>query len=407
MTTLEDYKPIVGPYAILRIKILASQLQGKKLKMVNSTRVGGGVAEMLERLTPLLNDIGIETHWDVIQGKDEFFQVTKSFHNALHGAPTKITNEMYEIYLEYTKANRRKLKFDEDYIVIHDPQPAALIEEKRPGSRWIWRCHIDVSHPQIDVWNFLVRWIKQYDGSIFSSPAFAKQLPIPQYLIHPSIDPLTDKNRELEKSEIDRVLEKYGIPQDKPIVTQISRYDKLKDPVGVVEAYKLAKREVDCRLLLVGNAATDDPEGLEVYNQVLEASEGDPDIHVLFLDPSIPIEINAFQRASTIIIQKSIREGFALTVTEGLWKGKPVIGGACGGIPIQIQHKINGILVHTIEGCAYYIRYLLNNPEFAAQLGERAHNTVKQNFLITRLLQDYLLLMIASAHQGESIIKLG
>jgi trehalose synthase len=254
------------------------------------------------------------------------------------------------------------------------------------------------------VWKFLEKYISQYHASIFSGPAFARRLPIPQYLIYPSIDPLIDKNKELPQDVIDKVLEKYNIPQDKPIITQISRFDKLKDPIGVVRAYQLAKKEVDCRLLLVGNAATDDPEGMEVYQEVLKVTEDDPDAHVIFLDPNDPIEVNAFQRASSIILQKSIREGFGLTVTEALWKGKPVIGGATGGILIQIQHNINGVLVHTVEGAAYQIKYLLNNPEFAKRLGDNGREYVRQNFLITRHLRDYLLLMIAMERPGESII---
>jgi len=404
---LSDYARIVGPGVIEEIELLARKVRGRRMKMVNSTAVGGGVAEMLAKTVPIFNELGIETKWDVIKGADSFFSVTKSFHNALHGMKVDIKNEMFDIFREFNEMNAREMTFDEDLIVIHDPQPAGLIEKKAEGKgKWVWRCHIDVSHPDMRVWDFLKQYIEKYDGSIFSSPSFAKTLPIPQFLIYPAIDPLSDKNRELPSYTVDRVLKKYNIPGNKPIITQISRFDRLKDPTGVIEAYKIAKRHVDCRLILAGGGATDDPEAGDVLARVKERAGDDPDVHILTLPPFSDLEINALQRASDVIIQKSIREGFGLTVSEGLWKGKPVIGSAVGGIPLQIKHNLTGALVYSIEGCAYQIRYLLSNPDFATKLGTWGKELIREKFLITRIVRNYILMLIALDKPGESIIEI-
>ena len=404
---LLDYEKIVGRETIGEIYLLAEKVRGKTMKMVNSTAVGGGVAEMLAKTVPIFNDLGIKTKWDVIKGQESFFSVTKSFHNALHGIKVDIKKEMFDIYNETNEINAAELNFDEDVIIIHDPQPAALIKKKEEGkNKWVWRCHIDISHPDVRVWQFLEEFIGKYDASIFSSPSFAKPLPILQYLIYPAIDPLSDKNKELPDHTINRVLRKYNISNKKPIITQISRFDRLKDPTGVIEAYKMAKRHVDCQLILGGGGATDDPEAGDVLAKVRERSKDDPDIHILELPPFSDLDINALQQASDIIIQKSIREGFGLTVTEGLWKGKPVIGSATGGIPLQIKHNLTGILVHSVEGCAYQIRYLLSNPDFAARLGQYGREIVREKFLITRIIRNYILLLIALDNPEKSVIEL-
>jgi trehalose synthase len=287
------------------------------------------------------------------------------------------------------------LKFDSDFVVIHDPQPAALIESRTGHhGHWIWRCHIDLSKPDPKVWNFLAPFVNHYDAAIFSSPAFARGLPIPQYLFYPSIDPLSDKNRELEPAFISEVLHRFQIDPLRPVLTQISRFDRLKDPVGVVRAYQIVKRYFDCQLVLAGGGAADDPEGEAVLAEVREASAIDPDIHILDLPPWSALEINALQRASTIIIQKSLREGFGLTVTEGLWKKKPVVAAAVGGIPAQIIHKRTGLLAHSIEGTAYQIRFLLSNPLIAQRLGENGHEHVREHFLITSNVRRYLTLFL-------------
>jgi len=404
---LSDYKEVVGRDVVGELYTLASHVGNRSVKMVNSTAVGGGVAEMLHRVVPLLNELGIETKWEVIKGGADFFDITKAFHNALQGKEDHFEQNIFDTYLAYNEMNYRQMSFEEDLIVIHDPQPAALIKwRNKRKNKWVWRCHIDMSHPNRQVWDFLRSYVELYDAAIFSSPLFSPQLNIPQYRFYPAIDPLADKNRELDGDYIDSVMEKYEIPRDKPIVTQISRYDPWKDPVGVIEAFKMARRHVDCRLLLVGDKAADDPEAEEILTQVKEAAGDDPDIRIIFLTHSIPTEINSFQRASDIVLQKSIREGFALTVSEALWKYRPVIGGAVGGIPAQIIHGYTGMLVHSAEGASLQIRSLLQQPELAKRLGESGHQRVKDEFLITKLLKRYLLLLLALDHPGESTILL-
>ena len=404
---LSDYKEVVGRDVVGELYTLASHVGNRSVKMVNSTAVGGGVAEMLHRVVPLLNELGIETKWEVIKGGADFFDITKAFHNALQGKEDHFEQNIFDTYLAYNEMNYRQMSFEEDLIVIHDPQPAALIKwRNKRKNKWVWRCHIDMSHPNRQVWDFLRSYVELYDAAIFSSPLFSPQLNIPQYRFYPAIDPLADKNRELDGDYVDSVMEKYEIPRDKPIVTQISRYDPWKDPVGVIEAFKMARRHVDCRLLLVGDKAADDPEAEEILTQVKAAAGDDPDIKIIFLTHSIPTEINSFQRASDIVLQKSIREGFALTVSEALWKYRPVIGGAVGGIPAQIIHGYTGMLVHSAEGASLQIRSLLQQPELAKRLGESGHQRVKDEFLITKLLKRYLLLLLALDHPGESTILL-
>jgi trehalose synthase len=390
---LEDYKNIIGQGQVDALRFLARDLKGKTIKMVNSTAVGGGVAEMLNRLVPLLSELEVPTHWDVITGGNDFFEVTKAFHNALHGSSYELTKAAQEIFLMYNEQNRDRMQFSEEMLVIHDPQPLPLIRSRNKSSgHWVWRCHIDLSNPDAHVWEFLRPFVEQYDAAIFSSQSFARQLPIPQYLFYPSIDPLSEKNKELEDSQVQRICEELGIDRLRPIVTQVSRFDRLKDPVGVVHAYKLAKKYVDCQLVLAGGGATDDPEGAAVLQEVKEAAGNDPDIIILDLPPWCAREINAIQRASTLVVQKSIKEGFGLTVTEALWKGKPTIAGAVGGIPNQIIHKLTGVLVHSVEGCAFQIRYLLTHPEFARRIGASGREHVKENFLITTNVKRWLLL---------------
>jgi len=404
---LLDYEAIVGRTILDELYLLAEMLKGKRVKMINSTAVGGGVAEILNRLVPLLNGLEIETQWDVIKGGEDFFEVTKKIHNALHGEQTLFPPRMRETFLEVSRENLRNTGLDQDIIVIHDPQPIVYIEVKnQTTAKWVWRCHIDISHPDEEVWEFLKGYVEQYDAALFSSPRFSKRLPIPQFLFFPSIDPLSDKNRELESEFIDEVLERFNIPQDKPIISQISRFDRLKDPIGVIKAYRMAKRYIDCQLVLAGGGASDDPESEVVLDEVRTEAKRDPDIHILLLPPTSSLEINALQRASTLILQKSIREGFGLTVSEALWKKKPVIGSAVGGIPAQIIPNFTGVLVYSIEGTAYQIRYLLSHPDIAKRLGDYGHEYVKREFLITRSLRRYLLLFHILFHPGERIINL-
>jgi trehalose synthase len=399
---LDDYEPIVGQPELDELRFLAQRLRGKTVKMVNSTAVGGGVAEILNRLIPLMNELEVPTKWEVITGGNDFYEVTKGFHNALHGGEYNVTKEVLEIFMMYNEQNRQRMDFVEDLFVIHDPQPAGLISSKsNTRGKWIWRCHIDLSNPHPDVWAFLRPLVEQYDAAIFSSPSFARQLQVPQYLFFPCIDPLSEKNKDIDESFVQKVCEDFGIDCKRPIITQISRFDRLKDPVGVIQSYKMVKKYVDCQLVLAGGGATDDPEGAVVLQEVMDEAGDDPDIIILNLPPWSALEINALQRASTIIVQKSLKEGFGLTVTEGLWKGKPVVGGAVGGIPTQIIHKLTGVLVHSVEGCAYQIRYLLTHPEFAAEMGRNGKEHVKENFLMTTNLKRWLLLfqiMLGMSH---------
>ncbi len=390
---LDDYEPIIGKPELDELRFLARPLRGKTVKMVNSTSVGGGVAEMLNRLIPLLSELEVVTRWEVITGGNDFFEVTKAFHNALHGGEYVLSKEARDIFLMYNEQNRQRMQFAEDLFVIHDPQPLGLIRSReRNRGKWMWRCHIDLSNPHPDVWGFLRPMVEEYDATVFSSPAFSRQLLAPQYLFYPCIDPLSEKNKELDAGYIQKVCDDFGIDRSRPIVTQISRFDRLKDPVGVIQAYKLAKKYVDCQLVLAGGGASDDPEGALVLQEVMEAAGEDPDVVILNLPPWSALEINALQRASTIIVQKSLKEGFGLTVTEALWKGKPTIAGAVGGIPTQVIHKLTGVLVHSIEGCAYQMRYLLTHPEFAEQMGKNGREHVKENFLMTSNVKRWLLL---------------
>jgi len=391
---LDDYKKIIGDPEIDELRFLARDLRGKTVKMVNSTAVGGGVAEMLNQMVPLLNEVEVKTHWDVITGGNDFFEVTKAFHNALQGSDYRLTQEAQDIFLMNNEQNRQRIQFAEDFVVIHDPQPAPLVGARTDSpQRWIWRCHIDLSNPNPEVWGFLRPQIEKYDAAIFSSQSFARQLPIPQYLFYPCIDPLSEKNKDIEESFIQQVCDEFGIDRSRPVVTQVSRFDRAKDPVGVIQAFKQARKYVDFQLVMAGGGATDDPEGAAVLREVREAASDDRDIIILDLPPWCALEINALQRASTIIVQKSVKEGFGLTVTEALWKGKPTIAGAVGGIPNQIIHKLTGVLVHSVEGCAYQMRYLLTHPDFAKQLGENGRAHVKENFLMTTNVRRWLLLL--------------
>jgi trehalose synthase len=395
---LGDYAELLGAGEIEELRALAKPLRGRSMEMINSTAVGGGVAEILNRLVPLAEELDLNLKWDVMSGGEDFFEVTKGFHNALHGAPYRARPKDFEIFLAYNERNRATLPLDAEFVVIHDPQPAALIDARRPGTNhWVWRCHIDLSHPNRVVWDFLEKFVSRYDGAMFSSPEFSRQLPIPQYLFYPAIDPLSEKNCDLDPAFISQVVARYRVDPQRPILTQISRFDRLKDPVGVIRAYRIVKRYFDCQLVLAGGSASDDPEGAIVLKEVLREAENDPDIKVIELPAWAPLEVNALQRASTIVIQKSLREGFGLTVSEALWKKKPVVASAVGGIPTQIIHKHTGMLAHSVEGTAYQIRFLLSHPEIAAKLGENGHAHVKENFLITQKLKRYLTLFLTLA----------
>jgi trehalose synthase len=365
------------------------------------------VAEILSWAIPLLNQLGLKTTWEVIMGDPAFFETTKAFHNGLQGFKVNLTATMLDHYRQVNLENARRFSWEADVVLVHDPQPAYLIEVLRPQARHcIWRCHVDASRPHLAVWRFLREIVKQYHASVFSMSQFAQNLPHPQYLIRPSIDPLSEKNRDLTDEEISAALHRLGVEKDKPIVLQVSRFDSFKDPVGVIQAFRMVRRHTPCKLVLAGGEATDDPEGPEILAQVQEAAYGDPDIQALLLPPDAHHEVNALQRAADVIVQKSTREGFGLTVTEAMWKGKPVIGGAVGGIVLQLRDYHTGFLVSSPEGCAFCIRYLLHRPEMARRMGQTAREFVRAHFLITRHLRDYLTLMILLDNPGSRLIKL-
>ena len=408
--SLSDYAPIVGKAAISQLQQLSDDIAGIRIVHVNSTRMGGGVAEILAWMIPLMKELGIDASWEVLEGNDEFFAVTKKMHNGLQGQPVELSSTEQKCYERTNESNMSRLgeKLESaDAVFIHDPQPAFLIKSapNRKG-KWIWRCHIDVSRPERKVWRFLKETIDQYSASIFSIAQFAQPLRHPQVVIAPSIDPLSNKNCELPASEIENVYQRFSINPLIPVLAQISRFDKFKDPVGVINAYRILRKVMPVQLILAGGFASDDPEGLEVLNQVREAAGNDPDIHVLLLPGDQDRLINALQRIADIIIQKSTKEGFGLTVTEGMWKGKPVIGGDTGGIQLQVFNYNTGFLVKSPEGAALRIRYLLHNREIAKEMGMRARENVRENFLLNRHLREYLTLLrwLKSGNNSKSLV---
>jgi trehalose synthase len=410
-TMLEAYSHVVSQDVIRQLKQLTEPLQGKNVLHINSTRMGGGVAEILEKLVPLTCELGVNTRWEVITGDTDFFQCTKHMHNALQGDRIRIPQNLLNHYEEVNAQNAEQLRpiiQEADFIFVHDPQPAALIRHFDDcKAKWIWRCHIDASHPYRIVWRFLENFVRQFDASIFSLAQFAQVLPHPKYIIPPSIDPLSDKNVDLSEDDIDKVYHRFNIDPENPLIVQVSRFDRFKDPLGVIHAYQLAKRFIpNLQLVLAGGGAADDPEGEAVLQEVCAAAEGDDNIKVLVLPPDAHRTINALQRAADIVVQKSTKEGFGLTVTEGLWKGKPVIGGDTGGIRLQVINHHTGFLVNTPEGAALRIRYLLHQPDKVKEMGRKAKEFVRENFLLTRQLREYLTLMVALEHGYEDRIEL-
>lgn len=405
MPSLAEYEPIVGKSRIEELRYLAKRLSGRRIVMVNSTRVGGGVAEILSRMVPLFRELGLDVQWEILEGSAAFFRVTKALHNALHGGTDLITQDMFRLFLEVNRHNASRLALDGDIVFIHDPQPIALVERRRRRgrARWLWRCHIDLSRPNPQAWKLLKRFVLKFDAAVYSTAAFAQRMATRQVLVAPSIDPFSEKNLELSVEDIRTVMRRLKVPQDLPIVTQVSRFDRLKDPLGVIEAFRRVRRYVRCRLVLAGGTASDDPETEEVLAMVRERAGTDPDIHVLLLPPDRHYDINALQRASAVVVQKSLREGFALTVSEALWKGRPVVASAVGGIPLQVKHGYSGLLVHSVEGAAQAIKQLLNNPEYAGRLGENGREHVRENFLLIRHLMDYLMTFISLDHPGETV----
>jgi trehalose synthase len=392
---LGDYAGVAGEWAVEQLRQLAGPLKGSRIVHVNSTRTGGGVAEILEKLVPLTRELGLEVDWEVVEGDEPFYRCTKGFHNGLQGDPVQLGEDLLRVYEETNAANAERLRpslEEADFVMIHDPQPAALIHHF-PGHRgkWVWRCHIDLSHPHPPVWAYVRKQVLDYDASIFSLASFAQLLPHPQYLIPPSIDPLSEKNRELPDDEVREICRRFELDRNGPLFVQVSRFDRFKDPVGVIRAYQLARRYVPgIRLVLAGGTASDDPEGEEVLAEVREAAGDDPHVHILLLPPDAHRIINALQRGSSAVLQKSLREGFGLTVTEAMWKGRPVIGGNTGGIRLQVAEGHTGFLVGSPQGAALRMRQLAHDEELRLRMGRAAHRFVRDNFLLTRLLREHL-----------------
>ncbi len=402
---LDDYKGISEAGELRAIEYMAEKLRGRSFLHVNSTATGGGVAELMQRIIPLIRELGIDAKWKVIKGNKQFFEVTKRIHNSLQGQAGPLTDKMWNTYEKVNRNNGDKMDLDADCVFIHDPQPAMLIDQKKRGI-WVWRCHIDISTPDKVMWYLLKDQVKKYDAAIFSVASFAQSLPMPQYMIPPSIDPFSDKNIDLTDAEIDEVFERFKVPRDKPILLQVSRFDPFKDPIGVIESFKMVKKYYDCALVLAGGTADDDPEGERILADVMEAAKGVEDLHILLLPPFSDKEINALQRGATIVIQKSTREGFGLVVAEALWKNKPVIAGDVGGIPLQVIDGVTGHLVHSVEGCAVRIRQLLQDPIKARNMGIMGREHIRRNYLITGHIRKYLALWLSMENPGQDVINL-
>jgi trehalose synthase len=394
LRSLDDYIDIVGLGPISSIFRKARKLQSKRICHINATFLGGGVAELLGRLVPMMNEAGLDAEWQTIHGSPAFFDVTKRFHNALQGAPLRLSENKKNLYLEVNQEFPKFTRLDHDCIIVHDPQPLPLIKFHQKTQPWVWRCHIDVSKPSPELWSFLEKFMIRYDLIIFSNERYRrKDLPVPQRVVYPAIDPLSLKNRELSDGIIQKYARREHIPTDKPLVTQVSRMDPWKDPEGVLEVYQRVREQVDCRLLYCYNLATDDPQGMEIYTRIRHKADalvqkGD----VIFVVGNNDVLVNAVQRMSDVIIQKSTVEGFGLTVSEALWKRKPVVASNVGGIPLQIKDGETGYLLEPkdYDGFAERIVAILKDPSQAKDLGERAHRYVQDNFLITRLVDNYL-----------------
>lgn len=398
LKSLKDYENIVDQEILERVRQLGKDMKGARILNINSTAFGGGVAELLYTLIPLMRDVGLDVDWQVIPGSEDFFTVTKLFHNALQGMDLMATPEMIETYLRQNEENAKQFAGEYDVIMVHDPQPAAMIafldEMGKKTGRWIWRCHIDLTAAKQSVWEFLRPYLEQYDASVFTMPQYVKEdFACPKIsTVPPTIDPLSPKNMELDQATVEGVLRRYNIDPKRPIMTQVSRFDPWKDPLGVIDAYRVVKEEIpEVQLLMVASMAADDPEGFHYYEKTARYAGTDEDIHLLSNLRGVGnLEVNAFQRASQVVIQKSTREGFGLVVSEALWKKRPVIAGDVGGIPLQVINGENGYLINNSRECGLRALELFKNPEMAGAMGERGREHVRKNFLSPRQVADYM-----------------
>ena len=384
---IDDYEPLIGAENVDRIQAKAEKFKGLRVVNFNSTYYGGGVAEMLSSLTLLMNSLGLRTEWRVIQGTPDFFSITKKMHNALQGGEIDLSQIKKEIYEQVMFENSVRNFIEHDFVIVHDPQPLGLIEHYAKKCPWIWRCHIDLSRPRREMWDYLRPWIDKYDAAIVSCPEYKHEMKPPQRVFMPAINPFNIKNGELNDKEIDERLAHYNIPTDLPLIVQISRFDPWKDPKGVVEAFKLASKQVDARLVLLGNFATDDPEGEEIFNSLCACR--DERILILTAGDDTAL-VNALQTRAAVVLQKSLREGFGLTVAEAMWKGTPVIGGNVGGIRYQIKDGVNGFLVSSVDEAAERIVRLLKDKKLRDEMGRKAHESVREKFLMAHYVERYL-----------------
>jgi trehalose synthase len=387
ITQIEDYEQFIGSESVERIRGKAGKLKGLRVANFNSTYYGGGVAEMISSLTLLMNGLGLRTEWRVIQGRADFFSATKKMHNALQGGEIDLSSIKKQIFEQVIYENSIRNFIEHDFVIVHDPQPLPLIEHHEKKCPWLWRCHLDLSQPNAKIWKYLRQWIDTYDAVIVSCPEYKQETKPPQRVFMPAIDPFTIKNRHLSDREIDERLVHYKIPTDLPLVVQISRFDPWKDPEGVVKAFKLASKEVDARLVLLGNFATDDPEGEEIFNSLCACR--DERILILTAGDDTAL-VNALQTRAAVVLQKSLREGFGLTVSEAMWKSTPAIGGIVGGIRYQIEDGVNGFLVSSVEEAAERIVQLLKDKKLREEIGSKGRETVREKFLLTRYVEQYL-----------------
>jgi len=398
MLSLDDYREVVGEQTISHLMGKARKLYGKHILHINSTYQGGGVAELLESMIPLMNDIGVDTGWRILHGNPDFFSITKKFHNAILGQELNLSEIKKRLYTQANEDFSKYTHIFHDLVVIHDPQPLPLIKYYKKKQPWFWRCHIDLSSPDLQLWDYFKKFLLRYDALIVSNENYIREdLPVEWKIIYPAINPLSPKNMDISEKDIAKYLKKFGVPTDKPIITQISRFDKLKDPEGVVDVFKLVKKEVDARMVLCGSMASDDPEGSEVFERVRrKANHLIEKKDLVLITVENDLLVNVLQRSSSVIIQKSLKEGFGLTVTEALWKEKPVVASKVGGIPLQIKDSETGFLLdpEDIQGFAEKIVEILKHPKLGKNMGKKGKEIVRDNYLITRLMSDYLDLFI-------------
>jgi trehalose synthase len=390
---LEDYREVSPRGTIDLLLRLADRVRGRRFVHVNAGRFGSGSPEILARLVPMLQDLGVDASWEVIVGNPAFYSATRALEGALAGEPSPITEAMLVAAAETAATNAATLPLEADLVMTHDLATLPLVRHRAPPGRWVWRCYADLSRAWRRAWHVARRDVEHYDAAVFSLPKFAQRVRVPMLIVHPSIDPLSDKNRELTRAEVQQTLDRLAIARDRPLVLQVAPYSRAADPIAALRAHRLVRKYVPCRLVLAGWGAMDNPEGAAVLAEVREVADGDPDVHALVLPPDAVVEINALQRAATVVVHTPRQEGFGLTVAEAMWKGKAVVGSLAGGIPEQVRFEVTGYTVGSVEGAAFRIRQLLQNPDLAARLGGAGREYVRRNLLLPRQLGDYLALL--------------